>query len=133
MTWAFAPRTIRVSPAGMLALAAGIAALVVFGRTTPPAATPPVPVKVVRFALQAPEASTVALVGDFNDWDTGATPLRPAAGSDGLWTIEVPLSVGRHEYAFVVDGTEWRATADAAPTTDDFGRPNAIVLVTRSS
>lgn len=134
ITWALEARTVRISPLAGLALAAGVAALVFIGRGTPPATPAPVaPASQVRFAVQAAGASSVALVGDFNDWDAGATPLRPAVGSDGLWTIEVPLSAGRHEYAFVVDGTEWRATADATPAEDDFGRSNAVVLVTRSS
>lgn len=131
--WAVEPRNVRVSPLGMLALAAGVAALLVLGRPATPAAPTAAATSVVRFAIQAPEAASVALVGDFNDWDAGATLLRPAAGDDGLWTVEVPLSAGRHEYAFIVDGTEWRATAHAAPVADDFGRPNAVVLVPRNS
>jgi hypothetical protein len=134
ISWALEPRSIRVAPLGMAALAAGIAVLVLVGRNAPAAApAPSVPASVVRFAVHAPGASTVALVGDFNDWDARATPLRSAVGDDGLWTIEVPLSAGRHEYAFVVDGTDWRATANATPNSDDFGRPNAVVFVTRSS
>jgi 1,4-alpha-glucan branching enzyme len=71
----------------------------------------------------------VALVGDFNDWDTGATQLRTTA-SGGLWTVEVPLAPGRHRYAFVVDGEEWRPdpAAPRAPGAD-FGTPSSVVTV----
>jgi len=83
---------------------------------------------VVRFALVAPGASRVTLVGDFNRWDPAATPLR--ASADGrTWEVRVPLSPGRHVYAFVVDGG---LRADpAAPRTadDDFGAPSSVVLV----
>lgn len=33
-----------------------------------------------RFAVWAPHAQRVALVGDFNGWDAAATPMDPAAG-----------------------------------------------------
>jgi 1,4-alpha-glucan branching enzyme len=37
-----------------------------------------------RFAVLAPDARHVSVVGDFNDWDPGACPLRPR-GSSGVW------------------------------------------------
>ncbi|KGE02624.1 1,4-alpha-glucan branching protein GlgB [Pseudohaliea rubra] len=37
-----------------------------------------------RFALWAPNASAVAVVGDFNGWNPAANPLHPA-GDSGLW------------------------------------------------
>lgn len=88
---------------------------------------------VTRFVLVAPEARQVSLVGDFNDWDRGATPLVEVTqgGQGGVWTVELPLQVGRrYSYAFVVDGHRW--TADpAAPRAvgDDFGRPSSVVTV----
>ena len=42
-----------------------------------------------RFAVWAPNAQGVALVGDFNGWDGGATPMAPQ-GSSGIWTAFVP-------------------------------------------
>jgi 1,4-alpha-glucan branching enzyme len=32
--------------------------------------------KNVSFQLSAPEANTVALAGDFNDWDVNSLPLK---------------------------------------------------------
>jgi len=83
----------------------------------------------VRFALSAPHASRVALVGSFNEWNPIATPLvrDPATGT---WMVSLRLPPGRHVYAFVVDGD---VTADpAAPRAadDDFGSANSVVLVT---
>ena len=82
----------------------------------------------VQFVLVAAEASTVALVGDFNDWDPRATPLK--ASADGVWSVVVPLASGRHSYAFLVDGKSWVADA-AAPRSaeDEFGTPASVVLV----
>ena len=80
-----------------------------------------------QFVLVAPGARSVALVGDFNAWDSGATPLRRQGSA---WTVELNLPPGRHVYAFVVDGTEWVADASApmAPV-DEFGRPSSVILV----
>jgi 1,4-alpha-glucan branching enzyme len=86
-------------------------------------------VHVVRFVLVAPGASSVALAGDFNRWDVNADQLRPVGG-DGVWSASVPLTPGRHEYAFVIDGTHWVADPAAAATlADEFGGQSSIVTV----
>jgi 1,4-alpha-glucan branching enzyme len=85
-------------------------------------------VTLVQFVLVAPDARRVALVGDFNDWDPAATPLRASAG--GAWSAAVQLSPGRHRYAFVVDGVRWLADPAAPPAPDDdFGTPGSVVTV----
>jgi 1,4-alpha-glucan branching enzyme len=83
--------------------------------------------------LVAPHASTVSVVGDFNNWDAQATPMtRTPTG--GTWSVAIPLQPGRHIYAFVVNGangtTQWVAdpTAPLAPE-DGLGAPNSVVLV----
>ena len=58
--------------------------------------------KPVIFVCLAPQAQTVFLTGDFNDWDTAAHPLRRMP--DGAWRLEVPLNHGHHHYRFLVDG-----------------------------
>lgn len=58
----------------------------------------------VRFAVDVPAAHSVALAGDFNDWDPGASRLRPAGA--GQWEALVPLTPGVYQYMFVVDGRE---------------------------
>ena len=144
------PRVVRISPlAGVLA-AAGIVALVASLARAPRGATAPELAKVpdespavgapvvtpraggpalTQFVLVAPAASRVSVVGDFNDWDAGATPLARMA-SGGVWTVAVPLSAGRHVYTFVVDGKRWVSDPSApADNDDDFGRPNSVVTV----
>jgi 1,4-alpha-glucan branching enzyme len=86
-------------------------------------------VHVVRFILVAPSAASVALVGDFNNWDRTATRLTPA-GTGGLWTASVALPPGRHEYAFIVNGSQWMADPAAATTVeDDFGTTSSIITI----
>ncbi len=94
--------------------------------TASPAAAGPT---TVTFAFQAPGATRVCLVGDFNGWDPDATPLRRAATGD-VWTVDLPLPRGLHAYAFVVDGADWSVdpSAPLAPETT-FGRRNALLVV----
>jgi hypothetical protein len=82
---------------------------------------------VVRFVYVAPNATHVSVVGDFNQWNPTAVPLRRL--SDGTWIADVPLVPGRYAYAFVVDGKlEADPTAPRA-TDSDFGVANSIVMV----
>jgi AMP-activated protein kinase-like protein len=58
----------------------------------------------VPIVFEAPGANAVAIVGDFNDWDSAASPMK-RYGKNGPWTTTVSAKPGRHVYAFVVDGT----------------------------
>lgn len=81
----------------------------------------------VRFDLTLPtSASAVAIVGDFNGWDQNATPM---ASRDGTWSANIPLTPGRHVYAFVVDGKRWIVDPLAPQVPDDgYGPANAVVI-----
>ena len=82
-----------------------------------------------QFVLDAPQASQVALVGDFNAWDAADTPLVRDPAS-GIWTVTVRLVPGRHTYAFMVDGATWTLDPRAPSAQDpDFGTPSSVVLV----
>ena len=149
--WLIAPRSMPLSPLLGTALAAGLIGIGVFfghyidrggrNRTGGPEAfaetSPRSPssdsVRVIKFVLVAPHAATVAVVGDFNNWDAQATPMtRTPTG--GTWSVALKLPAGRHVYAFVVNGangtSQWVAdpTAPLAPE-DGLGAPNSVVLV----
>jgi hypothetical protein len=140
--WLRRPRPLMVSPLGGLALAAGIAAVMVIanvardaerGAVTTEGATALAPapdtVKLVQFVLVAPNASSVSVVGDFNDWSVGSTPMHRTS-AEGVWSVGIPLAEGRYTYTFVVDGTEWVADPAAPPAVDDdFGRPSSVITV----
>lgn len=130
--WLLRPLTFSVTPLGALARAAALAAVVV-GATFAVSRLRPTPeagvvASAVPFLLHAPGAESVVLVGDFNDWDTAATPLQPAGS--GTWLVTVPLLPGRYRYGFVVDGDRWLADPTAPPAPDDdFGTPNSVLMV----
>ncbi|HUG40698.1 MAG TPA: 1,4-alpha-glucan branching protein GlgB [Longimicrobiales bacterium] len=52
-----------------------------------------------RFAVWAPSAESVSVIGDFNGWDRGASPLE-SVGSSGIWggVIEGPGHGDRYKY-----------------------------------
>jgi hypothetical protein len=86
----------------------------------------------VRFALTAPQARRVYLVGDFNEWNPRALPLRKSR--DGrTWVIDVPLAPGRYTYAFMVDNALARDPSAPEAASDDFGAPSSVVLVARAN
>jgi hypothetical protein len=86
----------------------------------------------VAFSLEAPQATRVSLVGDFNNWDPAATPL--ARGSAGRWEAIVPLTPGRYQFTFVVDGSRWvRDPSLPQALGDDFGQPTSVITVLHRS
>jgi hypothetical protein len=83
----------------------------------------------VQFELVAPDAQQLALVGDFNSWNTHATPMTRNAAT-GAWVVSVPLAEGRYLYAFVADGNSWIPDPHAPlASTDDFARQNSVLVV----
>ncbi len=57
--------------------------------------------KGTRFAVWAPGAQQVSLVGDFNYWDGRSTPLR-LMGASGIWEIFVPGLGAGEKYKFEI-------------------------------
>ncbi|MGA7983666.1 MAG: 1,4-alpha-glucan branching enzyme, partial [Burkholderiales bacterium] len=41
--------------------------------------------KSAQFALWAPNAESVSVIGEWNGWDAGAHPLAPRADGSGVW------------------------------------------------
>jgi 1,4-alpha-glucan branching enzyme len=48
------------------------------------------------------EAQSVFVIGDFNDWDPAAHPMKQ--GVDAAWRAEIPVPHGHHHYLLIVDG-----------------------------
>ena len=57
----------------------------------------------IVFSVHAPVDADVSLVGDFNDWQVGSTPLQYVGES--RWETALRLDEGIYEYKFVVDGS----------------------------
>ena len=85
----------------------------------------------VRFAVWAPNAERVSVVGDFNGWDGRVHPMRSLGGS-GVWEMFVP-DIGLGEfYKFEIRN---RHTGELLTKTDPYGfsfemRPGTASKVT---
>jgi len=119
----------HVQEEAQAALARAVGAPVATPRVEPEGLVTEGPDGVVRFALRLPPgAKAVALVGDFNGWDAAATPMA-RSGSGAEWSTQLPLSPGRHVYAFVIDGTRWLVDPMAPQVPDaDLGPTNAVIV-----
>ena len=68
----------------------------------------------VRFAVWAPNAARVSVVGDFNAWDGRRHPMRHR-GASGVWELFVPHAAVGDRYKFALlgaDGTPLPLKAD---------------------
>ena len=59
----------------------------------------------VRFAVWAPNARYVSVVGDFNEWSSAADPLAPV-DETGIWAGEVEGATTGQRYKYHLDGRE---------------------------
>lgn len=86
----------------------------------------------VRFVIVSANATTVALVGDFNGWNPRAMPME-RLGEGGAWVRDVVLEPGRHVYAFYVDGALQVDPSAPRAAEDDFGIPSSALVVRNAS
>ena len=73
------------------------------------------------------------MAGDFNAWNTEATPMKKGRG--GKWAVYLDLPPGRYEYKFVVDG-EWCCEPGCGASgkcaqcvVNEFGTMNRVVEI----
>jgi 1,4-alpha-glucan branching enzyme len=67
----------------------------------------------------------VCLAGSFNGWK----PIAMKKQASGVYSLEVNLSKGQHEYKFVVDGN-WQSDPGNTDTVqNNMGSVNSVVIV----
>lgn len=74
-------------------------------------------------------ASKVVVVGDFNNWDANANPLRKLKSGDFTATINLEKDKA-YQYRYILDGTKWK-NDDKADTyvPNNIDGENAVVMV----
>lgn len=83
----------------------------------------------VPFVYVSNDASTVAVAGDFNDWEPTGLQRQEVDGRV-VWAGHIPVRRGEHRYMFVVNGSEWESDPLAPVQRDDgFGKTNAILAL----
>jgi 1,4-alpha-glucan branching enzyme len=85
------------------------------------------------FAVWAPNAQGVRVVGDHNHWDGTGTPMR-SLGSSGIWEVFVPGVGGGSRYKFAILGRDgvWRTKADPLAQHTEHPPATASVVFTSS-
>ena len=59
----------------------------------------------VHFAVWAPNAKLVSLVGDFNHWNVGENPMV-LRGASGVWELFIPRTKENEVYKFAIKPAE---------------------------
>jgi 1,4-alpha-glucan branching enzyme len=90
------------------------------------------PVRGTSFAVWAPNARAIRLVGDFNQWDSAAHPMR-SLGSSGIWELYVPGVGEGTRYKFEILGSDGSRRAKADPMARATEKPPATASVVTST
>jgi len=78
-----------------------------------------------RFAVHAPGAGRVNVIGAFTDW----VPRPMEQSIDGWWVCVLDLPPGQYEYVYEVDGMIVMPPEAATFRPDGFGGANAVVVI----
>ena len=81
----------------------------------------------VLFEYANENATEVALVGDFNDWEPAAMKQAKKAGSPFRAKVRLPKN-GEYQFRYYVDGSYWANDEEAdAYRPNEFGEDNSVV------
>jgi 1,4-alpha-glucan branching enzyme len=86
------------------------------------------PIRGVAFAVWAPNAQGVRVVGDFNYWNGTATPMR-SLGSCGVWEVFVPEIGAGTRYKYEIIGRDGVRRLKADPMAQATEIPPATASV----
>ena len=90
------------------------------------------PVCKVKFSLSGEKynsASSVLVLGDFNNWQVGETPLKKA--KTGAWSVTLDLETGKdYQFRYLVDGTNWENDPEADKfIASGLGSENSVLSI----
>lgn len=83
----------------------------------------------IRFAVWAPNAQRVALVGDFNGWDARRLPMRLRHDA-GVWDLFVPGLTAGQRYKYALTAGDGSTALKADPVGRAYELPPATASVT---
>jgi 1,4-alpha-glucan branching enzyme len=82
----------------------------------------------VYFAVWAPNAHYISVIGDFNGWDQGRHPMR-MKGQSGLWEVSIPEAHEGSLYKFHIQS---RVNGYKVDKSDPFGFKHAAAPINES-
>ncbi len=78
----------------------------------------------------ARSANSACVVGDFNGWEVGATPMKKS--KDGSFAASTNLSCGNeYQFRYLLDETVWKndCSADKYVYSEFAGSENSVVVI----
>jgi 1,4-alpha-glucan branching enzyme len=81
----------------------------------------------VIFVASYPQAKSVQIAGDFNNWQPEKNPMRKT--EDNAWHARIPLVKGVYHYRFVVDGHWQQDPYNEATEPNPYGGMNSVLKV----
>jgi hypothetical protein len=80
-----------------------------------------------RFFYVNEEAESVAIAGDFSDWEPIPLDQKEVNGKK-VWTGNIQMERGEHRYMYIIDGETWKTDPLATRYKEDgFGHRNAVI------
>lgn len=74
------------------------------------------------------EATTIAIVGEFNGWSR--TALAMERTESGKWSAAIELPRGRYRFRYLIDGERWENDRRAdAYEPNEFGGDDSVIVV----
>jgi 1,4-alpha-glucan branching enzyme len=87
------------------------------------------PVCKVTFTVPAEEATSVAVVGSFNEWNAKSTTLKKLKNGSFKGTVDLEANTS-HEFKYLIDGTYVNEIeADGYAWNDFAGAENSIITL----
>lgn len=75
------------------------------------------------------QAESAVLVGEFNEWVLGATPMKKL--KDGSFSVTISLKSGySYRFRYVLDGNVWVNDLEAdSYAANEYGEENSVISV----
>ena len=87
------------------------------------------PVCKVTFTVAAEEASNVAVIGSFNEWNAESTPLKKLKNGSFKGTVDLESNTS-HEFKYLIDGAYVNENeADGYAWSDFAGADNSVITL----
>ncbi len=82
----------------------------------------------IIFATLCPDASTVQIAGDFNNWQPERNSMKKV-GNEGVWQLTLRLSPGTYRYRLVIDGRWQQDPYNKSNEPNQYGELNSVLTV----
>lgn len=77
----------------------------------------------------APDAETVTIAGDFNEWDTSENQLQKLKSGDFTITLELPCDM-EYKFRYLIDNCRWENDWSAdGYIPNSYGSEDSLVIV----